>query len=103
MRIKFWIASKRALTRVECLVVILNARELDVNEVDLQLLLGLDANQERRTATSGDDFVGEVNRFEDESERALLPRTSDLGDAWYIKLRTSSLRTVLMSDVKVMR
>ena len=47
------------------------AGELDVNKVDLELLFRLDADQERRTATSGYDFIGIVLRLEDKGEGSL--------------------------------
>ena len=45
---------------------------LDINEVDLQLLLSLDANEKRRATSGGNDFVGEVDGLEDEGEGTLL-------------------------------
>ena len=47
------------------------ASEFNVNEVDLELLVRLDADQERRTATSGYDFIGIVLRLEDKGEGSL--------------------------------
>jgi len=47
-------------------------REFDIDEIDLEFLFSLDANEERRTATSSDDFVGVVGALEDECERALI-------------------------------
>ena len=49
----------------------LGGREFDIDEINLEFLFSLDANEERRTATSSDDFVGVVDAFEDECERAL--------------------------------
>lgn len=56
------------LTSIDRLVLALSSK-LDINKVNLQLLLGLDTNQQRRTTTGGDDFIGVVGRFEDERER----------------------------------
>ena len=49
----------------------LGGREFNIDEIDLELLFGLDTNEERRTATSSDDFVGVVGALEDECKRAL--------------------------------
>lgn len=48
---------------------------LDIDEVDLHALLGLDADDERRTLASGDDLVGKVDRFDEQAVGAL-----ELGD-----------------------
>ncbi|KAI3475145.1 hypothetical protein L1887_63506 [Cichorium endivia] len=45
--------------------------ELDVDKVDLELLLGLDADQEGRAASCDDDLAGEVYGLEDKGEGAL--------------------------------
>ena len=45
--------------------------KLDIDKVDLELLLRLDTDEKRRAATSGDDLVGEVNRFEHEGKGTL--------------------------------
>lgn len=44
---------------------------LDVDEVDLHLLAGADTDDEGRTLTGGDDFMGVVNGFEKETESTL--------------------------------
>ena len=49
----------------------LGIMELDIDEIDFEFLLGLDANQEWRSATGGDGFVREVNGFENKGEGAL--------------------------------
>lgn len=54
------------------LVVFIGTAELDIDKVDLELLVGLDADQDGRTAASDYDLIGVVDRFEDECERALL-------------------------------
>jgi hypothetical protein len=51
-------------------------REFDIDEIDLELLFGLDANEERRTATSSDGFVGVMGALEDECEGALMAEVS---------------------------
>jgi hypothetical protein len=50
----------------------LGGREFDIDEIDLELLFGLDTNEEGRAATSSDDFVGVVDALEDECEGALI-------------------------------
>ena len=45
--------------------------KLDIDEVNLELLLGIDTNQERTTTAGGDNFVRIVGGLEDECERAL--------------------------------
>ena len=45
--------------------------KFNVDEINFELLLGLDTNKERRTTTGGDDFVGIMARLEDERERTL--------------------------------
>lgn len=47
------------------------ATELDVDEVNLELLLGLDTDQKRRTTSSNDNLAREVDRLEDEREGPL--------------------------------
>lgn len=72
-------ANDDALLTVVKLVHCLGRRDLDINEVDLELLLGLDADQERRTTSSCDDLIGIVNGLEDEREGTfLLKRESDI-------------------------
>jgi len=44
------------------------ASEFNVNKVDLELLIRLHADQERRTAASGYDFIGIVLRLENKGE-----------------------------------
>lgn len=48
------------------------AAELDVDKVDLELLLGLDSDQDRGTTAGDDHLVGKVDRLEDKGERSLL-------------------------------
>ena len=50
----------------------LSGRKFDIDEIDLELLFSFDANEERRTATSSDNFVRIVGALEDECERALI-------------------------------
>ena len=50
----------------------LGRREFDIDEIDLELLFSLNANKERRTATSSDGLVGVVDALEDKCERALV-------------------------------
>jgi hypothetical protein len=42
--------------------------KLNIHEVNLELLGGLDTNQKRRTTTSGNNFVREVSALEDEGK-----------------------------------
>lgn len=63
---------KRLLTGVDsslrnCLL----ACKLDINEIHLQLLVGLHSDQEGRTTSGSDDFIGIVDRLEDECEGPL--------------------------------
>lgn len=60
------------LTRIKRLFIIPNAGEFDINKVNLELLLSLDPNEQRRTTASSDNFVGEVDGLEDKGEGALL-------------------------------
>ena len=59
-------------TSIELLLSVWCATELDINEVNLELFVGLDTDEERRTTSGGDDFAGEVNRLEDQGKGALL-------------------------------
>jgi hypothetical protein len=59
------------LTGVGNLLISLLASEFNVNKIDLELLVGLHADQERRTAAGGYDFIGIVLRLEDKGEGAL--------------------------------
>ena len=56
------------LTSIKTLTVTFRVGELDIDKVNLQLLLGLDTDQEGRTTTSGDNFVGVVGGLEVESK-----------------------------------
>jgi hypothetical protein len=58
-------------TSFRSLVVIILASKLNIDEINLQLLVGLDANQERRTTASRDNLVREVRGLENKSERTL--------------------------------
>lgn len=60
--------SRLALERV---VGVSGTGKLDVDKVDLELLLGLDTNEDGGTTASDDDLVGVVDRLEDERERSL--------------------------------
>jgi hypothetical protein len=59
------------LTGIGNLLISLLASEFNVNKIDLELLVGLHADQERRTAASGYDFIGIVLRLEDKGEGTL--------------------------------
>jgi hypothetical protein len=59
------------LTGVGNLLISLLASEFNVNKIDLELLVGLHADQERRTAAGDYDFIGIVLRLEDKGEGAL--------------------------------
>ena len=45
--------------------------KLDIDEIDLQLLFGLDTDEKGGTTTGGDDLIREMNGFEDECKGAL--------------------------------
>ena len=59
------------LTGIGNLLICLLASEFNVNKIDFQLLVGLHADQERRTAAGGYDFIGIVLRLEDKGEGTL--------------------------------
>jgi len=59
------------LTGIGNLLISLLASEFNVNKIDLELLIGLHADQERRTAAGGYDFIGIVFRLEDKGEGTL--------------------------------
>ena len=46
--------------------------EFNINKIDLELLGGLDTNQERRTTTGSNNLVREVFALEDESKGTFL-------------------------------
>ena len=58
--------SAKARTSVGLRVV--GASKLDIDKVHLELLLGLDTDEERRAATRSHDLVGVVRGLEDESK-----------------------------------
>lgn len=47
------------------------ASKFNVNKIDLELLIGLHADQERRAAAGGYDFIGIVLRLEDKGKGTL--------------------------------
>jgi hypothetical protein len=59
------------LTGIGNLLISLLGSEFNVNKIDLELLVGLHADQERRTAAGGYDFIGIVLRLEDKGEGTL--------------------------------
>src|SRR6266404_2865958 len=59
------------LTGIDNLLIRLLASEFDIDEVDLEFLVCLDTNQERRTTASGDHFIGVMLRLEDKGEGTL--------------------------------
>jgi len=73
-RVRKWVESLEGiskLTGVGDLMVSFLASEFNVNKIDLELLIGLHADQERRTAAGGYDFIGIVLRLEDKGEGTL--------------------------------
>ena len=60
--------SAMQLTGLTDLLIRLLAREFNVDKVDLKFLVGLDTDQERRTTTGGDGFVGVMLRLEDKGK-----------------------------------
>jgi len=59
------------LTGIGNLQISLLASEFNVNKIDLELLVGLHADQEGRTAAGGYNFIGIVLRLEDKGEGTL--------------------------------
>ena len=60
------------LTRINCcLTDSFLASKFDVDEIDLEFLVGFDTNQKRRTTPRRDDFIGEMGRLEHKRERSL--------------------------------
>ena len=59
------------LTGLDDLLISLLACKLNIDKINLEFLICLDANQERGTAAGGNDLVGIVLRLEDESEGTL--------------------------------
>jgi hypothetical protein len=45
------------------------ASKLDIDEINFELLVGLDTDQKRRPTPRSDDLVGEMGRLEHERER----------------------------------
>lgn len=63
--------------------------KFDINKVDLHLLCGANTNDQRRTLTGGDNFVGVVNRLHQKTESTLQLLDDGLGeggevDAWVL-------------------
>lgn len=56
------------LTSLDRLGIGIGTSKLDIHKIDLEFLVGLDTNEQRRTTASGDDFIGEVDGLEDEGE-----------------------------------
>lgn len=94
-------------TLLERLVGVGRTRELDVDKVNLELLLRLDTDQDRRTTTRDDNLIRVVDRLEDERERALLRIVRRSASAGALdrggarRGRTSSMMTLLMRAVKL--
>lgn len=49
-----------------------SSSEFDIDEIDLELSLGLDTDENGGTTTGDDDLIGVVNRLENEGESSLL-------------------------------
>ena len=56
------------LTGLDSLSIGIGTSKLDIHEIDLEFLVGLDTNQERRTTASSDNFIWEVDGLEDKGE-----------------------------------
>ena len=67
--------------------------KLNINEVHLHLLLGADTNNQGRTFACSDDFGGEVDRLEEETEGALKLLDDGLCEGGEVDVR------VLVEDV----
>lgn len=63
-----------SLSRLTSIFLIRITAKFDIDKVDLEFLVRLDSDEDRRTTTSDDNFVGEVHRAEDESECTFLSR-----------------------------
>lgn len=60
--------------------------ELNVDKVNLELLLGLDTNEERRTLSGGDNLVGEVCRLDQKTVGTLELNNNELGELAEVKV-----------------
>lgn len=58
-------------TLVEFLGTLGRGRQLDVDKVNLELLVSLDTDEDRRATSADNELIGIVRRLEDESESAL--------------------------------
>lgn len=56
-------------SRERLTLVGIGSRQFHVDKVNLELSVGLDTDQQRRSSSGGNDLVGEMTRLEDESER----------------------------------
>ena len=65
------LGSINKLTGIGNLLISLLASKFNVNKIDLELLVGLHADQERRTTAGGYDFIRIVLRLEDKGEGTL--------------------------------
>jgi hypothetical protein len=54
------------------LILLVGVSQLDIDKVDLELTVGLDTDEKRRTTTGGDNLVWEVDRLEDKGEGSFL-------------------------------
>lgn len=61
------------LTQLNLVVL---GRDLDVDEVHLELLVGLDTNEQGRSSSGHDDLSRKVGALEAEGERSLLTKRS---------------------------
>jgi len=62
---------------------------LDINKVDLHLLGRLDTNDEGRTLTGSNDFMGVVDRLEEETEGTVELLDDSLGEGREFQIRLS--------------
>lgn len=81
------------LTGIQALLLALGAGKLDIDEINLELLLGLDTDQERRTTAGSNNLIGVVGGLEDEGERTLEFRKDGL-DEFRERCAVSRLRVV---------
>ena len=64
--------NEREASRLTKIKLVRVGSDLDVDEIDLELLVGLDSDEKRGSSSSEDDLGREVNGLEEESEGSFL-------------------------------
>ena len=77
-----------------CLSVGVKSTKLDIDEVDFEFLLRLDADEERTALTRRNDFIWIVNALEEQSVRAL-----EFPDDKFGELRKVNVAFLLVKDI----